>query len=169
MVIIFAIVMFAICTIGFSTHYSETEKQKRNQTVFEKRLDYLHGCRRDRFDFAGKANTPYQDALAALDRLERGEYPIKGNDGKIFNLYDIEDYITDQEKRKKYLGKGVTYRPAIFVDRYDSGTREYFRQGKVMVGKDITMYEKPQLMTFAAAREYMAGKIREEMKRIWGN
>lgn len=164
MIIVPIILLIAICTL--LSIEQERNSQKKEQEEYNRRLDWLHGCKRDRFDFAGINNTPYEEALAILEKLERGEYPIKSNDGEIFNLYNIEDYIAEQMGKAKYFGKGRWSFPVIFVDKYDAEMRENFRQGKVTVGKDYTMYERAQLMTFAEAREYMDNMIRKEMDRI---
>lgn len=168
-VAIIIVILVAFCAYTLITGDLEEDARRKQQAGFDKKLDYLHGCRRDRFEFAGKYNTPYKYALEYLDRLERGEYPLRSNDGKIFDLYNIEDYIAERIKDAKYLGKGRWYSPAIFVNQFDEEARENFRQGKVTIGKDITMYEKARLMTFAEARGYMNTMIRKEMDRIWKN
>jgi len=163
---------FIVCVWALIHTDFDAERRQKEQAEWNKKLEYLHGCKRDRFQFAGKTDVPYQDALDILEKLERNEYPVRLPDGKTFNLCDVEDYIAERRKEIKwttYGNKRHLDTPMMWVDRYSDETREDFRHGLVQVGKDITMYEAPRRMTFAEARTYMDQMIRKEMDRIWKN
>jgi hypothetical protein len=155
----------------------EREKRQQEQTAQERRerIEYLHGCKRDRFHTNFSADTTYDQLISFLDKLEQGIYPfsereLMDDEGNVqpyiwrtFDLYEVEDYISKRMKQACWSGIGKKrfwYEPPCFLTRFDAAERENFRNGKITVDD--------KLMTFAEARQYAENHIDQQIKYVYG-
>lgn len=169
-----------VCAYGLITNDWVADARRKQEAEWNKKIQTLHDYRRDRFDIAGHWSMPYEEAVAILDCLDRGEFPIRFcEDGqfsgtKIVMLDEIKDFMrTNQEDGTRYWTHHLDQRRWAFsqnVSRhyFDDKAIDHFCNGEIEIRYQTQgdlPFETSKVMTFAEARKFMDETIKEVMKK----